>query len=449
VHIHLCCFHCSDLSQAIGPAFTKHADLRTPICIALTRLATQTRLALRAAGEPVGHADPTHSAEDDDNKGLDALLGDAEEDDVLHAHIPLGFQTQTARSTLQALRSQARNWLPLLLNSFVATPANKRGPLQAATSAYACICEPAVVAVLFRSAMTKFMKVTQQARSGELGRDAVTEGGDSDSERCSTFMEAALSLAGGLDASGIQVLYKAAVPGTKEKDPSAQKKAYKVLAYVLESRMDFAGPHFQELVCVLLEGSQTAVSAAKRYRLRCLKAAILVLVGPEGPLIDITAMSQESTIVPLGSLVEGKSPRMIAAWSVITPMVTEIVLCLKEANKRARAAAYELLVDVARALHQAEPPTTRVEHHTDHESVVALSSGGLRTLVNLVLGGLVGSTAHMVSASVMALARLLFEFAPVLAGLVPELLPAVLMLLRSRAREVIKSVLGFVKVRNK
>lgn len=41
--------------------------------------------------------------------------------------------------------------------------------------------------------------------------------------------------------------------------------------------------------------------------------------------------------------------------------------------------------------------------------------------------------------------RLLYEFAPQLAGLVPELLPAVLMLLRSKAREVIKSVLGFVK----
>lgn len=44
-------------------------------------------------------------------------------------------------------------------------------------------------------------------------------------------------------------------------------------------------------------------------------------------------------------------------------------------------------------------------------------------------------------------ARLLYEFAPVLAGLVPDLLPAVLMLLRTKAREVIKSVLGFVKVR--
>ena len=79
-------------------------------------------------------------------------------------------------------------------------------------------------------------------------------------------------------------------------------------------------------------------------------------------------------------------------------------------------------------------------------SMEAPNRGGLHTLFSMVLGGLVGATPHMISATVMALARLLYEFAPVLAGLVPDLLPAVLMLLRTKAREVIKSVLGFIKV---
>jgi hypothetical protein len=73
--------------------------------------------------------------------------------------------------------------------------------------------------------------------------------------------------------------------------------------------------------------------------------------------------------------------------------------------------------------------------------------GGLHTLFTMVLGGLVGASPHMVSASVMALARLLHEFAAELGGAAPALLPAVLMLLRSRAREVVKAVLGFVKAR--
>jgi ribosomal RNA-processing protein 12 len=74
------------------------------------------------------------------------------------------------------------------------------------------------------------------------------------------------------------------------------------------------------------------------------------------------------------------------------------------------------------------------------------ASGGLHELFSMVLGGLVGTTPHMISASVMALARLLYEFAGALEGVVPQLLPAVLMLLRSKALEVVKSVLGFLKV---
>jgi hypothetical protein len=47
----------------------------------------------------------------------------------------------------------------------------------------------------------------------------------------------------------------------------------------------------------------------------------------------------------------------------------------------------------------------------------------------------------------MALARLVYEFPSQLQPLVPQLLAPILSLLRSKSREVIKSVLGFVKVR--
>ena len=72
--------------------------------------------------------------------------------------------------------------------------------------------------------------------------------------------------------------------------------------------------------------------------------------------------------------------------------------------------------------------------------------GGLHMLFTMVLGGLVGATPHMVAASVMALARLMYEFAGQLEALAPHLLPVILSLLRSKSREIIKSVLGFLKV---
>ena len=75
------------------------------------------------------------------------------------------------------------------------------------------------------------------------------------------------------------------------------------------------------------------------------------------------------------------------------------------------------------------------------------SKGGLHTLFSMVLGGLVAATPHMVAATVMALARLMYEFSGPLEYMVDDLLPAVLALLRSKSREIVKAVLGFVKVR--
>ena len=64
----------------------------------------------------------------------------------------------------------------------------------------------------------------------------------------------------------------------------------------------------------------------------------------------------------------------------------------------------------------------------------------------MVLAGLAAQTPRMVSASVMALARLTFEFAPDLQLIAAQLLPAVCALLRSKARENVKAVLGFLRV---
>lgn len=58
-----------------------------------------------------------------------------------------------------ALRDLAKNWVPLLLNTFLATPAVQRGQVEEAISAYACVCDPATLATFFRAAITKLIKV--------------------------------------------------------------------------------------------------------------------------------------------------------------------------------------------------------------------------------------------------------------------------------------------------
>lgn len=59
--------------------------------------------------------------------------------------------------------------------------------------------------------------------------------------------------------------------GVQEKDQAIQKRAYKLLAYILEHRSDASINQFQEILDSLLLGVASSMSAAKRYRLKCLK----------------------------------------------------------------------------------------------------------------------------------------------------------------------------------
>eukprot|EP01026_Neomeris_dumetosa_P036307 TRINITY_DN29293_c0_g1_i2.p1 TRINITY_DN29293_c0_g1~~TRINITY_DN29293_c0_g1_i2.p1 ORF type:complete len:370 (+),score=57.74 TRINITY_DN29293_c0_g1_i2:93-1112(+) len=62
------------------------------------------------------------------------------------------------------------------------------------------------------------------------------------------------------------------------------------------------------------------------------------------------------------------------------------------------------------------------------------------------MAGLGGKTSHMMSASLMGMGRLLYEFMPQLQHLLPQLVPAVAELFKSKSRELIVSVLGFMKI---
>ena len=47
---------------------------------------------------------------------------------------------------------------------------------------------------------------------------------------------------------------------------------------------------------------------------------------------------------------------LLFAMQVVASMVSEIILCVKEVNQKTRAAAYELLISLAHAMHQEHPP---------------------------------------------------------------------------------------------
>ena len=103
----------------------------------------------------------------------------------------------------------------------------------------------------------------------------------------------------------------------------------------------------------------------------------------------------------------------------------EVLLCLKDSNAKTRDSAYKLLL------------------------AMATSRDDITEFFKIILAALGAQTSHMRSAAVMAISRLTYEYAredETVGELLPHLMQTVAVLFDDPAREVNKSVIGFVRV---
>ena len=67
-------------------------------------------------------------------------------------------------------------------------------------------------------------------------------------------------------------------------------------------------------------------------------------------------------------------------------MVSEIILCVKERNKQTRATSFELLVQIAHAMHGAEPPPPGLDYAMADGERLVICLGMLLLLVGSAQG---------------------------------------------------------------
>ena len=198
-------------------------------------------------------------------------------------------------------------------------------------------------------------------------------------------------------------------------DPQLQKKAYKLLPRLTTSRTGTLALQDRnaELQALLLATASTVSAPARRDRL----AAIAIVVDQ---------LSQTSL-------------------HFIPAILSEVVISAKEVNEKARTAAFDLLVLMARKMSQGGQIDQSQIPHMAADAPIAQAS--LEEFFTMVSAGLVGSTPHMVSASITALTRLLYEFASQLPyAVIEDLVQTMDLFLTSANREIVRSVLGFTKV---
>uniref|UniRef100_A0A8C3S995 Ribosomal RNA processing 12 homolog n=1 Tax=Chelydra serpentina TaxID=8475 RepID=A0A8C3S995_CHESE len=199
------------------------------------------------------------------------------------------------------------------------------------------------------------------------------------------------------DEPSLGALYRTIQPSLQSKEHGVQKKVYRVLEEVCAAPrlpcQAFVRSHLEELKRDLLGSLQSAASPAKRPRLKCLFHVVKQLTA-----------EHEDFVVAL---------------------VPEVILCTKEVSVGARKNAFLLLVEMGEAF---------------------LRFDAMQRFLLLVYAGLTGSVT-MISCTVLALTRLLFQFKDHIGLAVAEqLLQNVCLLLGSRTRDVVKAALGFLKV---
>ena len=383
------------IAKTLGDVLQKEPELRGLVCSSLKTLVAQNR---KARGDKM-----------DDKVAGKIIEEEISELNVAEQRASSLYTPEVAAANLKAISGYSRNFLPLLFNLFVASPAERRGDLQLTIAAIASISDKQTCKSFFVAIMKKLLQATVEASAPPseaepcaMQVDAPKPEESPIARRC-VFMDLALSLVNGLDDEALGMLFSTARPALQDTDAAVQKKAYKVLASICQANMDFVSGKVEELLETLLTSLSNVHSSARRHRLRCLQFLIL-------------------------HLMKGGYERKDEA---IATLISEIVLATKESNKKTRNSAYDLLIEIGHGMQDEE---------------TGGSPERLMQFFTMIVGCLAGSTPHMVSAAVCALARLLYEFSSELCHTVPDLLPTALLLLKSKSREIIKSVLGLVKV---
>ncbi|XP_043695681.1 RRP12-like protein [Telopea speciosissima] len=318
------------------------------------------------------------------------------------------YTPQVAADNLNALKSSAREFLSVLSGIFMHSSKDSGGSLQSTIGEFASISDKEVVKKFYKTTMQKLLEVTKEAAKAEQSRNSAMQIDGAGTEHSPSLARAqvldlAVSLLPGLDVEGVDVLFYAIKPALRDDEGLIQKKAYKILSIILRDRGEFLSTKLDDLLGLMIEALPSCHFSAKRHRLDCLYF-LTVYVSKD-------ATEQRKS-------------------NIISSFLTEIILALKEANRKTRNKAYDILVEIG--------------HACGDEN-----RGGKKEFLlqffNMVAGGLAGETPHMISAAVKGLARLAYEFSDLVSAAY-NLLPSAFLLLQRKNREIMKANLGLLKV---
>ena len=337
-----------------------------------------------------------------------------------------------ATEAVEVVAKFAKNFLPILFNIYSSLNPQTRGFVLEVVRSYFKVTDSELLSGFFKNAMKKVLTLfnsTEQLTPEQL-------------EEKHALFDLIVAMAPHLTAESVLVLYRLVKTNWQSEDLVVQKKAYKAMGALLEAGHYAAtiGSSPDDLQTLLLDATLSASSASKKQRLGCLMHVVEHL--PDDDL------------------------------HLIPSFLPEVILGTKETNEQARQTAFDLLLALAHRMErggkinmdvfdevaeadeaEAEAPKAKgkaakkAAATKQEKASGATVEASVEEFMKMVVAGLAGSSQHMMSATLTCLARLVYEYLESLRfEIIEQIIESVVILLHSKSRELIKSVLGFIKM---
>lgn len=319
------------------------------------------------------------------------------------------YAKKTANKNIKALGSCSEELLQALVDVMFKLAPDNKNYLKDAIRCLASITDPSITKIIFTYSLKRLQLINDFGDLGLLesdnkgtedNNDMKVTSEEKDSKRC-LILDLALCFIDGANEDLINLLFKVTRHSLEEAVGTVQSAAYHTLSRILEIHPSFFSSISPDLMDLLSRLKPPSDITCLRSRLSCFKTLLVYAVKEN--------LGEEDTKAFL--------------------ILNEIILKLKDSEEEGRKAAYDVLVEISSSL---------------CSSSVA-SSGPYNKLITMVLGYLTGPSPQIRSGAVSALSVLVYNDADICLS-VPDLVSSVLPLLQTKAVEVTKATLGFVKV---
>ncbi|KAL8261647.1 hypothetical protein R6Q59_025696 [Mikania micrantha] len=316
-----------------------------------------------------------------------SVFGVDQGDDEASKFPKMSYSKKTANKNIKVLASFSEELLSAFTKIFFKVSSKKRGFVKDTIRCLTLITDSVTIKKIFLASLKRLEL--------NVSVDKVN------SKRC-LILELASSVVRAASLDLVDLIYNFINQSLKEEDENIQREAYAALHIILEESSEFCSSKFEELMELLLDLKSPDDVTSLKWRFSCFR--------------DLIIHSIERTL-------DGENTFGFR-------MLNEVIVTLKDGKEESRKVAYDILLEISSCLQKTSS---------------MLEKGSYFKFVSMIMAYLSGSSPHIKSGAVSALSLVIYNDSKI-CTLMPDLVPSILELLHSKAIEVIKAVLGFLKV---